>query len=784
MLVACGGQPRAPDLLHLRCENAMSADRGIFVYGGSVMYLTRSHKAKRSTNREFYVARFLPVQPGHLIFKYLVYIRPVVDMLMREQRPGLRGCSTYLFRAKASDDSEAWTTGHLTNVIKRFSAQAWGKGITLQMLRQLSVGISEKHVREVFKPFNRFDDLTDAADRNVAFAWQTGHRPLQRARSYGLDGAFPAQLQPQLLGRYVWVSSRWHEFLHLPSTVAPPAAPKTGTGAGGAGIDDCERGPLAGGRNAHSYELTPAVPHTPIVAPVRGEKRRLAPAPAPGLPPRSSGDRGDRKRPAGPEQGAAQSKRTRLADPSPPPPPTRPVSARADEPLFGRLNAAAAVEEAEERRRIVAYLAGKLPIVHSINSKDTKLVITAEHGGKRTGEADSPPHPSYQTTRRLGKIHKRTEEWRFVGCELCFATTGQREPDHGLEDCGRWETSETARRLLRWLEGLSIPRYYGWRGACAICGHGWVVCDEMRMQFQLEEAASRQPEDRARLAAQYDSAQGRDGFCGNRPVVRRMMAALLAYDDQILGKVLTRLVLDHSGVDLGSEKEAKGWFEQRVRSTDGYWSPRQLHALDLLILAFDWRLEQRRSPEAATAGSPELAWDNGPEVENWRGALDWLRGRCSFCAGRGLGEGQIRHALRQCHRGGAQKVREDMGDLLYGRDYEPAGGCYVCHLPKDFCSRWEDQGGGGPWIERRDGACSYDRNFLYDGVVGFWTCGVAAYKEELLEEIDDYFMDQGEDLPRYHDDENAVSWLTQPLFVAAARAIKEKNAARLGGRVR
>jgi hypothetical protein len=249
-----------------------------------------------------------------------------------------------------------------------------------------------------------------------------------------------------------------------------------------------------------------------------------------------------------------------------------------------------------------------------------------------------------------------------------------------------------------------------------------------------------------------------------------MMAALLTYDDQILGKALTRLVRDHSGVDLGSEKEAKRWFEQRVRSTDGYWVPRQLHALDLLILAFDWRQEQRQSPEAAAAaGTPELAWDNGAEVENWREALNWLRGRCSFCAGRGLGDAQIRHTLRRCHRGGAEKVRGDMGDLLYGRDYEPAGGCRVCHLPRDFCSRWEDQGGGRS-MERQSGACSYDRNLLYDGIVGFSTCGVAAYKEELLDQIDAYFMDEGEDPPGYYDDEAAVSWLTKPLLVAGVYA--------------
>ncbi|KAK4117950.1 hypothetical protein N657DRAFT_685606 [Parathielavia appendiculata] len=106
-----------------------------------------------------------------------------------------------------------------------------------------------------------------------------------------------------------------------------------------------------------------------------------------------------------------------------------------------------------------------------------------------------------------------------------------------------------------------------------------------------------------------------------------------------------------------------------------------------------------------------------------------------------------------------------MGELLYGNDYEPAGGCYMCHLARDFWSRWEFQG-GGRYIERQDGACSYDRNLLYEGIVGFLICGVAAYTEELVEQIDVHFMDKGGDPPRYYDDEDAVSWLIQPLFVA------------------
>lgn len=62
--------------------------------------------------------------------------------------------------------------------------------------------------------------MSQAAHRNVVFAWQSGHRPLQRGVTYGLDGAFLTRLQPQLLELYEWASTRWYEFLHLPSKIA------------------------------------------------------------------------------------------------------------------------------------------------------------------------------------------------------------------------------------------------------------------------------------------------------------------------------------------------------------------------------------------------------------------------------------------------------------------------------------------------------------------------------------------------------------------------------------
>ncbi|KAH7191294.1 hypothetical protein DER44DRAFT_107205, partial [Fusarium oxysporum] len=144
-----------------------------------MIYVTRSHKAKRSANKEFVVARFFPSQVGHLMYTHLIYIRPFVDMLAREQLPRINGCSPFFFRSRSESDSPHLSTERLSNTIRRFTQEVWDKRITLRLLRQIYIGIADKHVREVSRPFNRFDDRTDNADRGVVFAWSSGHRPLQ-----------------------------------------------------------------------------------------------------------------------------------------------------------------------------------------------------------------------------------------------------------------------------------------------------------------------------------------------------------------------------------------------------------------------------------------------------------------------------------------------------------------------------------------------------------------------------------------------------------------------------
>ncbi|RFN54792.1 hypothetical protein FIE12Z_930 [Fusarium flagelliforme] len=222
LYTACGQTPRVRELFSLEYENGLNTTCGVRVWGGYMAYIICHHKAKRVTNREFYVVRFLPVRLGHVLFKYLVYIRRLADLLHREQLGAdKRGLQCLQTRLLFHNNGRPWPTSHMTDVVTKATLEVWQQGFNVRMYRQLAIAITEKHVREVYTPFNRHDDRSDGADINTVFAWQSGHRPLQRGFTYGLDGAYPSRLQPSLLRCYEWASVRWHEFLRQSSKSLP-----------------------------------------------------------------------------------------------------------------------------------------------------------------------------------------------------------------------------------------------------------------------------------------------------------------------------------------------------------------------------------------------------------------------------------------------------------------------------------------------------------------------------------------------------------------------------------
>lgn len=212
-----GGQwARISELLTLEQCNGPSQQRGICIWGAKICSITRHHKARLVTNNEFYVARFFSTPVSRLIFRYLVYIRPLAQTILRKCF-SYTSENTLLFvcLSQAGRRSSSWTTSTFTQELRRYCAAAPGipSGLGTQLYRQVSIAITERHVHTAAAHFNRFDDKTSQATEEVAYAWQSGHRPMQRHTTYGLDGAFPDHLQPSLLRIYAKISGDWHAFL-------------------------------------------------------------------------------------------------------------------------------------------------------------------------------------------------------------------------------------------------------------------------------------------------------------------------------------------------------------------------------------------------------------------------------------------------------------------------------------------------------------------------------------------------------------------------------------------
>ncbi|KAI4192683.1 MAG: hypothetical protein LQ350_008592, partial [Teloschistes chrysophthalmus] len=209
-----GGQaPRLTELFSIECYNGSSTSRGVYIHAGTIVYVTRHSKARRSTNQEFQIARYLSHGDSELVAQYLIYVRPFAEMLRRECLGGTDG--RRLLFSSSETPEQAWKTVVLTKALKKLSVDICGISIGVQVYRQLSIAVTEKYIKQISRPFNRYDDKSSHADLDVAFAWQSGHRPLQRGTTYGIDSAFPDSLQPALLRIYHWVSKEWHSFLRI-----------------------------------------------------------------------------------------------------------------------------------------------------------------------------------------------------------------------------------------------------------------------------------------------------------------------------------------------------------------------------------------------------------------------------------------------------------------------------------------------------------------------------------------------------------------------------------------
>jgi hypothetical protein len=697
-----GGQaPRGTELFALEHCNGASTSRGVCVHAGKMALISRHHKARRTTNSEFHVVRFLSKEPSKILYHYLVFIRPFACMLFRICY-NMDAESTLLFSSPVRP-TEPIKTSILSKILREQTISTLGFPVGVQVYRQLSIAITEKHVKQVANPFNQHDDKSKEADVNVSFAWQSGHRPLQRGTTYGLDGAFPDSLQPALLRVYEWASNEWHEFLQL----QPP-----------------DISAFSNTRERQKRGVQSSVDFEP-------SKRRRTASPPKHVehPPlqyhHTLPQHSKHKTRTGPWATAIEAAFYRTAPK---------IFWSGSVPIFGRPSPLERDSVLEERKLISAH----------IKSQEAEV------------------NKDLDTPHRLHGIEEAIVRWRNVGCQLCYASTGEPEPDHDLEHCRRRDVSDKARKMFNWLQDLKLPRLVPGIGACSLCSMTDFPCGDIVAGIRSDEADC--DEVKQHWANLLKGSPFGDGECQNKPVVKRTIAALCAYDDQILGKYLSERLRDENDLDFMAQNLVALWFEKRISFRNNSVL-RLLFVFELLTSAFDFR----RSVSAA-AKEPrkiedlpclyEQGWDDDDELQGWQNTMKWWVGKCGFCAGRGLSGLKINHTLGECSRGGAKQRSLRIGEAIFGEGIEAQGGCKRCGIPRELCDKW-DKSIDGHWQLQPLMQCQYGR-LAYETVVGLFQCSDTRYALDLLTTIEE----EGEEEYSLLGDEEVSRWLCKKLVVS------------------
>jgi hypothetical protein len=245
--------------------------------------------------------------------------------------------------------------------------------------------------------------------------------------------------------------------------------------------------------------------------------------------------------------------------------------------------------------------------------------------------------------------------------------------------------------------------------------------------------------------------------------VRKTIAALAAFDAQVLGTVLVKRFSEQDGVAFSAENQVLFWFSGKV-AFQGEWVPRILFIFEILVWVFDFRSKEQHQMHEVAYKSLEknelrpMGWDDKEEIRSWQESLEWWVNKCGFCAGKGLSGALINHTLRDCSRGGMAKKNTELGECIYLDGIKAQGGCDSCGIPRQFCHKWLE-GRNGKWVFSPSGECQY-QSLVYDTIVGLFYCGDDRYRMDVLDTIleeGDEYMGLGE--------EDIATWLSTRLVV-------------------
>jgi hypothetical protein len=223
-----GGQPvRGSELGVVKFRNTRTTTRNFFATNGAGFYVTEYHKSRASTNHSFNVVRYLPERVTKVVLSYLVYIRPFARVLNTRGKTNPRDVG-YLFCSNRSPD-KCWKGDVLSRVLQQESLARLKVKLNLWSARHIIIAVTKVHVKDIACYFSMDDEaceeiLSKNPDYNI-FAFQSGHQRQINLQVYGLNSAYPARLQPEILAQYRRISRLWHRWLGLLTDGKEPGTP-------------------------------------------------------------------------------------------------------------------------------------------------------------------------------------------------------------------------------------------------------------------------------------------------------------------------------------------------------------------------------------------------------------------------------------------------------------------------------------------------------------------------------------------------------------------------------
>jgi hypothetical protein len=307
-----GGMPgRGTEMGTIKWCNTRTSMRGVFVLHALLLIILEYQKAQCSTNRAFYVVRALPPVVSQLLFRYLAFVRPFAEALSHQVDQLGRGKPESVPYIFATDSRAPFQASQLTAVLKKDSERTCSATLTVASNRQTALAIAKQHIVPMAQPFDaRKPEQICQIWQDIA--WQAAHHVRTLTGSYALDRSFPAQLQPELIGRYLALSALWHRWLQLERleqkqreaqkpvlepTPGPATASNSGSNSGPIGPRTAPIPRSNSGRNSGSNAGTTA----PILAPIpeRNSRSNLGPI-GPATAPIAAPIRGSDSGPIGP----------------------------------------------------------------------------------------------------------------------------------------------------------------------------------------------------------------------------------------------------------------------------------------------------------------------------------------------------------------------------------------------------------------------------------------------------------------------------------------------------